>query len=603
MDVGQQLVRVVFQPGHREARVSPGQSVLAAAVEAHALIDAPCAGRRACGKCKVRAFGGLSPLTIEERDLLTPVEIEQGWRLACKATIESETRIMAPRRPMKAVWSAPARVHPDPAVRKVCTTVPNRSSAAEASMTDRALRAAGLADLRWEVPLLRQLACTLTQGTGTVTFTVADGQALDLEPGDTSTECYGVAFDIGTTTVVGSLMDLTKGEEVAVAAAANEQSSFGADVIARISLALSDPSGLDKLQRAVLGVLNRLLSEMVDKSGVSRNHIYEATVVGNTCMHHLALGLLPASLGVVPFDAVIVGPVSIDASALGLAIHPKGRVYFLPNVRSFVGSDTVAVALALNLHRRPGPLLAVDIGTNAEVVVGWHGRLKVASTAAGPAFEGAQISCGMRATSGAIEQVRITAEGDVLLQAIGKGRPTGICGSGLIDALAELRGASLIDPSGRLVTPQAGQPGYHLLKRLTEYKGERAFRLASGIYLTQGDIRQLQLAKAATRAGIEILMKHLAVTEQDVRWAFLAGAFGTYCRPESVLAIGLLPSLPRGKVVAVGNAASAGAKMALLNQRARRWAGMIARRLEHVSLSQEPDFQDKFIAAIAFPPL
>jgi len=420
---------------------------------------------------------------------------------------------------------------------------------------------------------------------------------------------YGLAFDLGTTTVVGWLVDLDTGDTLAARAVTNPQNVYGADVISRIGHA-GTHEGLRQLQQKILAACNEIIRCLLDEGRVAGDEIYEIVAVGNTTMSHLFLGIDPTFLATAPYVPAFAGRMELEARELGLDVMPAGRVVVLPNIAGYVGSDTVGVMLATDIGRRPGFCLAVDIGTNGEVVLAGRGRLLTCSTAAGPAFEGARIRHGMRAAAGAIEGVRIDG-GEVGLEVIDDATPLGICGSGLLDAAAAMVQVGLISPTGRLLPPESLPEGVPpgLKERLRRGKDGTEFVLAQDgsvatgedIVITQKDIRELQLAKAAIYAGIQVLLKELEVTPEEIDEILLAGAFGNYIKIDSALALGLLPAVAPGRIKAVGNAAGDGARMALISGTARAEASDLARRAGHVELSTWPDFQDEFVNAMYFP--
>lgn len=429
---------------------------------------------------------------------------------------------------------------------------------------------------------------------------------------DADAEGHAVAVDIGTTTVVASLLDLSRGDALATASATNPQNIYGADVISRITHATTRPRGTRELQERVIEAINALLDDLIRRAGIGREQIRALTVVGNTTMTHLFLGVRPDGLSRAPYEATFTEARTVRAGDLGLAVPPTADVHVLPGIGGFLGADTVAVALATRLQELPGWTLALDIGTNGELLLAGDGRIWATSTAAGPAFEGAQISSGMRAVAGAIERVRL-GDDDIVLQVIGGGPPLGICGSGLIDAVAALLQSGVLDPSGRLRTADelAGAPPA-LRDRVIRVDGQNAFVLARAadgpgpgaeagpVLLTQGDIRQLQLGKGAILAGARLLLREVGIEESRLDRVLLAGAFGNYIDPASARRIGLLPDVPLSRIVPVGNAAGAGAQEAALSRRRRRQAEELARAIVHVPLAERPEFQGEFVRAMRF---
>lgn len=427
---------------------------------------------------------------------------------------------------------------------------------------------------------------------------------------DRTATVLGVAVDIGTTTVVAKLMDMTSGKCLATQAALNPQSRFGDDVISRISYAQTEAK-LAQLHAAIIGCINRLIARLCRQASVDANHIYEVCVVGNTTMNHLFLKLPVVQLGQAPYRAFSLDAHDVTAANFGLKINPAGNIHTVENIAGFVGADTVAVALAVDIDSAEDVTLAVDIGTNGEVVLGTQEKLYAASCAAGPAFEGARITCGSRAVDGAIQALLVN-ENDIDLDVIGNSSPRSICGSGLVDALAVLLNLGIVDPSGRFAEPStlAGRLPPAIAARVTEQDGQLSFRLDTEtrggnaskrpVTLTQKDIREVQLAKGAIRTGIKMLQKKLGLEDADIQQVLLAGAFGNYIRPQSALRIGLLPAVPVERIHFVGNAAASGAQMILLSRLCREKARKLARKIEYVEIAHEPHFQDVFADSMMF---
>jgi len=418
--------------------------------------------------------------------------------------------------------------------------------------------------------------------------------------------------DLGTTTVVGAIINLNSGAVEAVKSELNRQAAFGADVISRVSHTMMEPDGLSELQARSIQTLDDLLDQLTASSGIARENIYEAVIVGNATMLHLLMGIDPEPISVAPFIPALTQPVTLRAADIGLRLHPEARLATLPHLGAYVGADIVAGILATDLTRnKDGQLrLLIDVGTNGEIVLGSvHGTLATAAPA-GPAFEGAQIKHGMRASDGAIEGIQITAEGQVMLQIIGGNhlKPIGIAGSGLVDAVAEMYRAGVVDASGRLIQVEDARAKLPdaLRERLLTIDGVRAFRLSdpeSNIVLTQQDIRALQFAKGSIAAGVAVLMQQMNVTAKDLHQVLLAGSFGSYINPASARTIGLVPWVAVEQIVAVGNSAGEGAKIALLSFREREAANRIPEFIEYVELSGRAEFNDLFMETLAFPPL
>jgi uncharacterized 2Fe-2S/4Fe-4S cluster protein (DUF4445 family) len=387
----------------------------------------------------------------------------------------------------------------------------------------------------------------------------------------------------------------------AVKSTLNGQAPYGADVISRISHAMNGPDAVVELKAAVVGTMNMILAELYRDAGVTPERTYEAVVVGNATMLHLLLGVDPSPIAVMPFTPAFMEPMSVSAAEVGLDIHPNGRIQTLPALGAYVGADIVAGVLATGIAREDKLRVFVDVGTNGEIVLGSAERLLATAAPAGPAFEGSQIKCGMRATDGAIEGVTL---GDTVeLQIIGGDIPAqGLCGSGLVDAVAQLLVVGLLDHSGRMRAAE-DVPDHPLAARLIEVEGVRAFLLAEGVYLTQRDIRELQFAKGSIATGIKVLMDTLGVTSAEVDEIFLGGSFGSYLNPESAKIIGLVPPVDVDKIIAVGNSAGEGAKIALLSYRERQVAFELPARIEYIELSGRADFNDAFVSVLRFPDL
>lgn len=419
---------------------------------------------------------------------------------------------------------------------------------------------------------------------------------------------FGVAVDLGTTTVVAKLMDMTTGECRATAAAGNPQIAFGDDVISRIAYA-ERPEGAKELHKAIIGCLNELLGRLTMHSRVEARDIYEMTVAGNTTMTHILLGFPLRQLGQAPHCAYVTEAQDRNAGQMGIAINPRGNVHVIENIAGFVGSDTTAAAVAVGMDEIEAMTLLVDIGTNGEIVLGTREEMYAASCAAGPALEGARIGQGSRAVEGAIEAVVICDDGgDLDVDVIGGGPARTICGSGLIDAVAVLLELGLLEEMGRLAGREEADERLApaIRRRLIDQGGHPAFVLAhsadggAAVVLTQKDIREMQLAKAAIRAGIRLLQKKAGIVDSDIQQVLLAGAFGNYIRRDSALRIGLLPQVDVEKVHFVGNAAGSGARMILLSSECRRIAADLAKRIEYVEIAYQKEFQTVFAEALMF---
>ena len=599
-------LEVKYLPFERTTRVPPGTTLFSAAHWIGLPIDSTCGGRGTCGKCKVRVVGGRPDAETADHRLLRPAEIEEGWRLSCQARIYEDMTCEVPqllRVPKAATMGLGRLVILDPNVRKVFLEL------SEPSLTDQRSDVVRLKDALIEeghdmvagVAVMRTIPSVFREAEFRVTAVLAGEHLVAVEPGDTTGDSYGVAFDVGTTTVVGTLMNLRTGMAAAVLSTLNGQAPFGADVISRISHGMNGPDEIRELQAAVVATMNSIMASLYREAGVSPERTYEAVVVGNATMLHLLLGIDPSPLAVMPFTPAFMEPLNVLASEVGLDIHPRGYIQTLPALGAYVGADIVAGVLATSVVREDKLRVFVDVGTNGEIVLGSAQRALATAAPAGPAFEGSQIRCGMRATDGAIEGVRLGET--VELQVIGGDIPAeGICGSGLVDAVAQLLLVGLLDHSGRMKTAD-DVPGHPLRERLIDVDGVRAFLLADGVYLTQKDIRELQFAKGSIATGIKVLMDILGVETKDLDEVLLGGSFGSYLNPESAKIIGLVPPVDVDRIIAVGNSAGEGAKIALLSYRERQVAFEMPSRIEYIELSGRTDFNDAFVSVLGFPHL
>lgn len=609
-------VKVTFLPEEVTVAVDAGSSVLAAAGHAGILIQAPCGGVATCGRCVVRIESGIWEPNDAEKRLLSAEELRRGLRLACQARLNQDTVISIPETSRIAkyqilVQGVESQVEVEPVVRKVFLRLPRPSLQDLRSDLARVVAGLGGPPVRFaaDPAMLADAARRIRAADFRVTAVLSGSEIIEIEAGDTSSSCYGVAADIGTTTIVVYLLRLDTGEQVGLAAGPNPQARHGDDVISRIQFARADPDGLSTLQSLVRDGVNRLIEQARRAARVERNDIWEFVAVGNNCMAHLFLGVPPDGLATAPYLPAFTSPQETQASALGLSMNPRGRVYFLPGIAGFVGADTVGVILSTGLDSDGRLRAAVDIGTNGEVVVARRGALLAASGAAGPAFEGGRISSGMPAAPGAVDSVRI--DGGVKVTTIADAPPRGICGSGLVDALAELRRLGVVNPAGRMLD-RASLRGLdpRLAARLRNENTETSFELVGldegaadqPVRLTAQDVRQLQLAKAAIAAALSLLLARFGATSRDVDELLLAGAFGNYIRPESAVAIGLFPSIPLERIRPVGNAAGAGAKAALLSRSMRQKAEALASAVEYVELADQREFYERFAESMTLAP-
>jgi uncharacterized 2Fe-2S/4Fe-4S cluster protein (DUF4445 family) len=615
--------QVTFLHGGRAdgttVRVPAGQTLLRAAHAAGIDITATCGGRGRCTSCRVKfVLGTAPPPSINDQVQLGPDLVREGYRLSCQARptdavtvqiapalTETAFQILGTDR-QDALRSAIA-IDAGVSKRLVRVELP-RQEHEQISDLEAVCRVAGLDPEAVPLDLVRTLPALLRDAKGEVTVTTFAGGLVAVERGDTTAMAFGLAIDVGTTSVVTTLLELASGEVMASVSSLNPQAVFGGDLMSRIAFAQWSPQNLRKLTSRIIALLNQQIDELLERSGVLPQWIYKVTVVGNTCMHHILLGIDPTHVGLAPYAPVLRQPVVLPARALRLRINPEAQVCFLPIVAGFVGGDAVAVVLATRLYESEVTRAVVDIGTNGEVVMGTREGLLACSAPAGPALEGAQIRHGMRGAHGAIDRVWRQG-GSIAWHVLGEGPPQGICGSGLVDATAVALDAGLIDWTGLIQVEARDRLPAGLGDRV-ELRGEERVlvlvprgQAAGGgeIVLTQEDVRQVQLAKGAIASGIRLLQRVLAVEDSALAELMLAGGFGNYLSIDSAVRIGLVPPLPTARIRYVGNAAALGAELALLAEAERARAAELARQIRHVSLGAHPDFEEVFVECLNFP--
>jgi uncharacterized 2Fe-2S/4Fe-4S cluster protein (DUF4445 family) len=610
-DDGAQRVRLRFLPDGGEVRVPSGTPIFDAASWNGIAIDSTCGGHGTCKKCKVRIVSGEVPVGSVDPRAFTTDELRDGWRLACRASARSDLVIEVPplqTRPKAALVGVGRHVILRPAVQKRHLVLEEATLEDQRSDLQRVLD--GLEDLepRASLELLRTLGGVLRSSHFDVTAVVCDDELIDVEPGDTTARRFAIAFDLGTTTVVATLLDLDSGQPAAVRSMLNRQQPYGADVITRVSATMMDELALGALRERAHETFAELTGEVLAAANVDAQEVYEITVCGNVTMMQMALGIDPEPLSMAPFTVSTHTFPPVRAVEFGVAVHPRAPAYVFPSLGAYVGGDIVAGMLATGLTRDRRVRLFIDVGTNSEIALGSVERVLATAAPAGPAFEAAQIKCGMRAADGAIEGIKIN--GDALdLEVIGDAEAVGMCGSGLVDAVSELVHAGLLDHSGRFIPDeQAAELHPGLSSRLTKIGEERVFVLhwrgedpAASVYLSQRDVRELQFAKGSIATGWQILLREMGIEAEDISQVLLAGSFGAYLTPLSAVRIGLVPRIALPRIISAGNVAGEGAKIAALSLRERAEADSILREVEYVELSGRADFNDLFIDQLAFP--
>jgi uncharacterized 2Fe-2S/4Fe-4S cluster protein (DUF4445 family) len=592
-----------FEPVGRRGECQRNEPLIACARRLGVGISSICGGKGTCHSCRVQVLSGtVSRPTSHELEAFTPQELKDGWRLACQTYPTSDVKLNVPAESMTTpqrvqVEGLEVTVHLEPPVQayRLQLTVPSLSK--PRADADRLLEALNrrykLHCSNVDIDVLRALPDQLRLWNWKCQAIVRNDEVIALLP--PLSRQLGLAIDLGTTKIAGYLVDLKSGQTLAAKGVMNPQISYGEDIISRINVVVKSPGEGLELQKLAVEAINELAIDLCAEVSAKTEEIVEAVVVGNTAMHHLFLGLPVRQLALSPFVPAVSRALDVKASDLGLGIAPGAYVHLLPNIAGFVGADHVAVLLATNIGQAEGPVLALDIGTNTEVSLVNKGKVTATSCASGPAFEGGHIKYGMRAAAGAIERLRITGD-NIQYQTIDEAPPTGICGSGILDALAQLYLAKGIDEGGRITRNHP---------RVRTNKGQREFVLVSrkerggqpAITITQHDIRELQLAKAAIRTGIQTLLEVNDCAEDKIEQVIIAGAFGTYINIASAVTIGVLPSLPLNRFQQVGNAAGMGAKLALISLSQRAEAQAVASRVKYIELASTPNFNQTFIQA------
>ena len=602
---------ITFLPDHIEAEIIEGMTVLQAAAAAGAAIDGNCAGAGTCGKCKVKILQGDLSQCEDPHGKLSEYEKQAGIRLACCHRVTGNMVVEIPNTTTTAerkrkLIRLPEGFRISPLVEKCFLQVPETNLKESDSDEDRISSAAGR-KLGLSLAAVRKLPQILRE-TCEITVTVRDGIVTDVEAGDRSRDAYGLAVDIGTTTVVVMLWDLTSGKLKEVDAFTNPQGPYGADVISRIDYIMEEKeTRLHHLHQILADRINESICSFEEELEISRNDILDVTVVGNTTMSCIFAEVDPSQLAASPFAPVYVSGVSGKAEEFGIHVNPQAELYIGANIAGHVGSDITAGVITTDLMERDKGHLFLDIGTNGEICLSGNGRAVACSTAAGPAFEGSSIAQGMRAASGAIEKVDLSEEG-VTIQTIGNETPVGICGSGIIDAVGELVRTGIVDKSGRMPVPERLRKKNipeALISHVRSGEDGNAFVLYEGqdgadVLITQKDVREVQLAKAAIAAGISIMLQNIGLGKDAIDEISIAGAFGSYIRTTSAIHVGLLPAVPEERIHSIGNSAGIGASMMLLSKDYRRISEENARAIEHIQLATEPAFQDEYMKAMRF---
>lgn len=607
-------VTVLFEPDGRRVEVSSELTVLEATFKAGVAIRSECGGKGVCGKCRVvvQDKDAVAEVTEAERKFLSSNEISLGYRLACQAVLKNSLKVLVPvesrllMRKIQAV-GLEGLVELKPNVKKIPLRLPRPTL--EDARPDLERLMDSLSDVvgynAFNVPLnvVKDLPNVLRSRNWEVTVVLSgEREIISLESGDTSDKLFGFAVDIGTSKIVGCLVDLKTGKTVSVGFIENPQIAYGEDIISRVTFTASDAEKLENMQRLLVQGINNIMSYVCKQVEVDCKDIYEVTVVGNTVMHHFFLGINPKYVATSPFTPALKHPINVKARELELHVCSNANVHVLPVIAGFVGADAVADVLASGIHKSNRLSMLIDIGTNTEVFVGNSEDMLSCSCASGPAFEGGHIKHGMKAVTGAIERVSLTRGLEVEYKTVDDAPPVGICGSAMVDVVAELYRVGIINERGRFINDSK-------TTRLRKVDGDLGFVLVpaedSGtgldIVVTQRDINELQVAKAAIFAGCSVLMRRKNIGLEEIDELLVAGSFGSYINPENAKLIGLFPDIPTEKIKFVGNTALSGAKMALISVDARKTAETLARWIRYIELACDPDFPSEFADAMYIP--
>ncbi len=622
------MIKIIFLPDKKNIEVEKGTSLLEALAKADLKINTVCGGRGICGKCKILFKKGITTATDLEKKLLSPEEIKNGFRLACQSKLFKNSAIEIPSevrlnlqqvfsshykgeiKGLKKSWGLRTNVE------KIFLTLGEPTLDDQRSDWDRIKdelskkKGGNIPPLKIPLSLLKKIPFLVREADFKITITICNNEVIAIEKKDTTQEMYGIAFDLGTTTVAGYLIDLKRGKEVSVVAKTNSQIIYGDNIISRIEFAQREKNGLAKLQKEIVNTLNEIIKENTKNAQIDKEDIYEVVVVGNTCMHHLFLGLNPVNIAKSPYISVMRESLNLKVKEIpGLLLNPEINIYIPPSISAFIGSDILAGILFNSMWLKDKNSLLLDLGTNGEVVLSLKGELWACSTAAGPAWEGLRVSSGMRAVEGAIDRVKLGKK-TINWHTIGDIKAKGLCGSGIIDLVSEMLKVGLIDKSGKMVNRKDCPPGISekIKNRILNEAGENKFLLVKDdeieggkeIYLTQRDIREVQLAKAAIFAGIKILLEEADIQVEEIQETFLAGAFGNFINRRSALRIRLLPDLPLKIIKTVGNAAGKGAELTLCSRKIREIGEEIFKKVKYVELSSHSNFFREFIDAMPF---
>ncbi|MHB8064114.1 MAG: ASKHA domain-containing protein [Ruminiclostridium sp.] len=599
------MSKVIIKTGEQtfEVVAAQGQNLLELLREARIAVNSPCNGNGTCGKCKVRILSGYLPEASQnEAKVLGSNSIEGGYRLSCSYTIQSDIEILLEDDSLQAQIVTEGRQRSItllPIVTKEKVSLEKPGLSCQMGDFERVIGGASKV-ITPNIYLIRLLPEIIRQKDYNISLIKMGDQLLGVEAGDTLKELYGVAIDVGTTTLVAYLIDLSTGKRLCVHSLLNPQKIFGADVISRIKHTIDTAAGLEEMHSLIISEINNCIEAMCEEARIARTSIYAITFVGNTTMMHFLLKVPAKYIASAPFIPSITSMLNLNVMELGIGINAFGMVCILPAVSAYIGADTVAAVLSTEMYEQEEISLLIDIGTNGEIVLGNKDKLFACSSAAGPAFEGANIRNGIGSVKGAISSISL--QSGINFTTIGNASPIGICGTGIVDGVAQMLDVGLIDETGRLDDEWESAVEEHscLAQNISVIDGIKAFVINGDIAITQKDIRELQNAKAAIAAGINVLVKQSGISFDDIKNVYLAGGFGTYINIDSALKIGLIPSPLKGRIQSVGNAAGQGAIEGLISRDSLSQANIISKKIKYIELSASKDFNDFYIECMMF---
>lgn len=611
-------LKVNILPDEKEALCNKGTTILKACASAGIMLNAPCNGEGTCGKCVVQVIEGASAPDSCEHQLLSGTMLKVGYRFACRSVVNDNMQLIIPSESRilkeKSVKASKTReLHLRPNIAKIFLKVQQpkeRHGIADLDIVEGSIKRR-FGKVETSLELIRRLPDLLKEGSHRVTAVIIGRRLTDIELGDTTKEIYGVSFDIGTTTIAGSLVNLNNGKELSIASDLNFQSGFGKDLKTRITAILKNPEdGLKELRDALIARINGIIAELVAKKRIGRENIYEMAVAGNSVMQHIFLGINPLSLVSATHHPVIKRAIDADASMLGVNINKTAKVYVMPTISGFVGGDAIALILSTAMNRDDKIKLAVSLGANGIIILGSKERILIYSTSASSALDGVHISHGMPASEGAISDFILSRKQkkikDIELKIIGNTEPEGITGGALVALISELRRLGIIENNGKIKSKDELKNSLDnaILNRLSSDKDGNTFTIYSEkrrkISLTQKDVKEIQLAKAAIRAAIEVMKKILKITDDEISEVYLSGAYGNVFIPENAVDIGIFSEKCSDRIEYIGDTSYIGAKMALLSKDVRAEAEIISNSVEYLDLASREDFQDEFSNWINF---